>query len=600
MCGILAAFSVKKVIDIGKFTVARDTLTHRGPDGAGIEILANGRCALGHRRLSIVDLSEAGHQPMKLGHLWVIFNGEIYNYQELKSILEAKGCEFRTRCDTEVLLHGYQQWGAKLCERLEGMFAFAIWDNKKQAFYCGRDPLGQKPLYYAKHEDTIYIASEIKAIKALTGHVFRMRRDSFYEFLIYDYVPSPSTWYEGISELKPGHQMEVCVVDETFKFKTNRFWNFELDPDPAPVRKKEAIEALLSVISKSVDKHLLADVEVGALLSGGVDSNCICYEAARKLNNPLSTFYVGFGEKIGKERALARNSANSIASKHYDEVVQPRDIPKALERSLALFDQPFGDPSQLPTWEIAKVASQHLKVVLTGDGGDEIFGGYWSYGQYSKFPPFNFRSLTECLQSFRIRRIGLKRWQDLHENFTHFSLLEPIVREIVSKDYHLEDGYWHFREHNQGGPDIFRRSQWVDLKTYLPGSVLEKIDRCTMAHSLEARPPFLGKQLVETILSLPVSQTNPRGGYKSLLRTSYRRKISQNILDAPKTGFSGPDKFWEGFSGMSLVTDAIHHLYKLGLLAPDAESIATKNFRVAWRLALVSQCIRAGYFCDLN
>ena len=600
MCGILAAFSNDRVIDEAKFSFARDTLAHRGPDGAGTEILSGGLCALGHRRLSIIDLSEAGRQPMQLGHLWVVYNGEIYNYPALKSELEDKGFDFRTNCDTEVLLHGYQAWGKGLCDRLEGMFAFAIWDDREQSFFCGRDSFGQKPLYHAEHEGIFYIASEIKAIKALAGHSFPMRRESFYEFLVYDYVPSPSTWFEGIYELPPGHRMEVGVLDGRFDLNVTRYWNFELDPDPPPVSKHTAIETLLAGISESVDAHLLADVEVGAFLSGGVDSNCVCYEAARKLDRPLRTFCVGFDEKEGDERIFASQSAKSIRADHYEELVQPANIEGALGRSLTLFDQPFGDPSQLPTWSIAKVAASHVKVVLTGDGGDEVFGGYWSYGQYSKFPPFDFRSLSGFLQSIRLRRMGLKCWQDLHENITHFSILEPKVRRILSQDHRMEDGYWHFREHNSLGPDVFRRSQWVDIKTYLPGSVLEKVDRCTMAHSLEARPPFLGRKLVETILSLPVEQTNPRGEYKSLLRTAYRGRIRNGILDATKTGFAGPDQLWSDLPNQGIFKDSIQHLFELGFLSPEAGKIAGDDFRVAWRLALVSQCIRAGYFCGLN
>ena len=600
MCGILAALSTDQIWDKDQFKKARDTLYHRGPDDAGAEFLKDGFVALGHRRLSILDLSSSGRQPMQVDQLWIVFNGEIYNYKELRLILESKGFCFKSDCDTEVLLHGYKYWGKNLCDKLSGMFSFVIWNNQDSSLFCARDPIGQKPLYYANFNNSLILASEIKAIKALTGHNFRMRRESFHEFLVYDYIPGSSTWFEGIFELPPGHQMLVQSDNRNIISHKQRYWNFQPDPQPLKVSKAHASSVLAESISDSVSNHLQSDVEVGSLLSGGLDSNCVTFEASRILGSGLKTFCVGFNADTESETKEAANSSRILNCDHHEEIITNSNIEDALKRSLRLFDQPFGDPSQLPTWSIAKVASQKVKVVLTGDGGDEVFGGYWSYGQYSSFPPFDFSSIQRFLNSVRIRRLGLKTWQNLHENFTHFSTLNPEVLKILNPEYHIEDGYWYFRRYNITNLDIFRRSQWVDIKSYLPGSILEKVDRCTMAHSLEARPPLLERRLLERIFSLPVEITNPKGEYKSLLRKSYRKKIRSSILKAPKKGFAGPDKFWTDICKHEIAKEALETLIKLGFIAPNAEKLVKNNFRIIWRLMLVYLSITEGYFSGIR
>jgi len=601
MCGILFSVSIKDSLNRNNFNRALDTLSHRGPDCTNVHFFDNDLCALGHKRLTIQDLSSKGNQPMNSENLWVIFNGEIYNYPKIKNELIKKGYMFRTECDTEVLLHGYKEWGSKLCDYIDGMFSFVIWDDQNKKIFGARDPFGQKPLYFKLSNNELVISSEIKSIKSLNGHKFLMRKSSLFEFLFYDYVPSPNTWYQGINQLEPGHFFRAEIKPNGINFESTKYWSFELDPSPPPISSKNAITMLMETLSYSVKEHMLSDVEVGAFLSGGIDSNCIVYEANKLIDKPLKTFCSGYESVMRDEREIALNAAKFYRTDHFEKVVDENDIMLALKRSVSMFDQPFGDPSQIPTWSIANYASKYVKVSLSGDGGDEVMGGYWNYGDFSKFPDIDFSNLESFFHSLKIRRIGLKKWQNLRENFTHYLFPVNEISNWVNEDFIISNPYWYFEKNVPSKKiDIFRRSQWVDLKTYLPGSILEKVDRCSMANSLETRSPFLSKFFVEKMLNLPVEITNPSGKYKYLFRKAYRKNLPDSVINGSKKGFSNPETMWGKFINSKQIWSSIDLLRQIGLITPMCVQHSRTSFKLTWRLCLIYECIKAGYFADYS
>lgn len=544
MCGILLALSRNNAIDRTRFNIARDSLTHRGPDAFGSVFLEESRVAIGHRRLSILDLSRAANQPMNLGPLWVTYNGEIYNFLDLRKQLEKKGCVFRTQTDTEVLLHGYRVWGEALCEHLTGMFAFAIWDDEKKVTYLARDHIGQKPLYYILTSNTFEAASEIKALKILSESSLKSRRESIIDLLVYDYIPEPYTWYAGIECLLPGHYMTINFKNDGLEKKQFQYWNFIPDPDPMPISEHRALEILEEAIQKTVKAHMLSDVEVGAFLSGGIDSaGIVSLALPHTQNHQIKTFSIGFGSEDGDELPLARKTAEYLNTDHYEKVVDEKMFDAGIQNVLEVFDQPFADTSLVPTEQVASLASQHVKVVLTGDGGDEIFGGYRFYFKYLSFPEFQSGSIDNFIISLGIRLRGLKKWQST-VNFGHTQLSNLIIKEIFAPEYLKTikgyDPFWYFKKYWRPEIDPVRRGQWLDIKTYLPSDILVKVDRTAMQHSLEPRPPFLSHHLAETMLNMPTSIRNFAGGNKYLLRQCLSSRVPHSIAFGEKRGFAFP------------------------------------------------------------
>lgn len=551
MCGILLAYGGKS-IDRGRFDAARDTLIHRGPDAQNSVFLENDTLGLGHTRLSIIDLSSRSDQPMRDGSLRVIFNGEIYNYPELKTHLTSVGAKFRTTSDTEVLLHGYRHWGDNLCQHLEGMFAFAIWDDEAKSLYLGRDHFGQKPLYYTMLDGQFIAASEIKAIKKFAVRSFRLRKESLIDAMVQDFVAEPKTWYDDIFAVPPGHQMTVKLSSSGgIQCLLSNFWPFTPDPDPPPVSQQQALDAVGEAIENSVAAHMLADVEVGAFLSGGVDSNCIATFASEQLASPIRTFTIGFGGE--DELPLARESARLIGASHHEAVVSEHDYRNFMVSSLRLFDSPFGDTSIVPMTRVSKLASDSVKVVLTGDGGDEIFGGY-NYGQYLS-PALSsggsrasgLRGLRSNLQNVFQRAawtvLGDSYYSDVaKKRLNNARQVSRRRRSILSPelpaDYDPSEVY---RSYHQAGLSTFRNAQWTAIKTTLPSRMLAKVDRCSMAHSLESRSPFLSPRLAELVLNYPREITNPIDNwFKGLLRENLKGKIPESVMSAPKRGFDVP------------------------------------------------------------
>jgi asparagine synthase (glutamine-hydrolysing) len=611
MCGFIVAMSVDSVIDRDQFDRARDILSHRGPDGFGSRFFVQDRVALGHRRLSIIDLSEAGSQPMQSGSLWIVFNGEIYNFPELRDELEKQGCQFTSHSDTEVLLHGYRTWGSRLCERLEGMFAFAIYDEATSGLFVARDHVGQKPLHYAVVDGCFIAASEIKAIHSLVGHQLPMRRESFLDYLVYDYVPEPNTWYRDVRCTLPGHFMEVRHAGGRIDIQESRYWSYVPPVDPPPISKADALELMNEQIQRSVKSHLLSDVEVGALLSGGVDSGSIVATASQLTEAPLRTFTIGFGSSDEDELPSARLVASRYRTQHQEEIVGESDFRSTVDGVLDIFDQPFADTSLVPTLAVSSVAAKSVKVVLTGDGGDEVFGGY-DLGKYiSPFlgplpwrtSRFDRGSANEFLKFCRDTLFYLCMPQARWNSRNHYPKYVRSARrefrlmpvELRRQLEHYEYR-WMYPPNTVDGLDAFRQAQWHRIKHILPGRMLAKMDRCSMQHSIEARAPFLSHVLIEAMLNLPTSIKNPPAKwFKGLLREWASDRLPLQVLNARKRGFAVP-KGWNALPQSAHDINALDRTVRHGLISPSAWPDLHRKSRVLWKVLQVDRAIARGLF----
>ncbi len=480
---------------------------------------------------------------MRLDELWVVFNGEIYNFRQLRCELEAKGCVFKSQCDTEALLHGYRIWGGDLCSHLEGMFAFGIWDDAREELFLGRDHFGQKPLYYAVTDDQFVAASEIVGVRRLLGRATGYRRAAFSELLRYGYIPEPNTFYQDITCLLPGHWMQIKREQNRIACSTGCYWTFEPEANPPSICGRKARAKLDEMLRDAVRSHMLADVEVGAFLSGGIDSSLVTSLAANVMDRPLKTFCIGMGRGELDESPRAARTAAFLGTDHYVESIADEAFLCPPSRVLDLFGQPFGDYSLVPSESVARLAASKVKTVVTGDGGDEVFGGYYHYGL-----PFHRERLCwdgprAFLWSVRERwRTRRRKWR--MENFGHTPFSAERVRSVLHpklqkelQDFDLDH---YFRKYDRQALDPFRRAQWVDIKTYLPSDILTKVDRCSMRQSLETRPPLLDHRLVEWVMNVPRTVTNPGGRSKALLRQVALSHIPAEVVEAPKRGFGLP------------------------------------------------------------
>ena len=593
MCGFLTWISSATSADGAVFDAARDRLAHRGPDAARTARLRDGRVMLGHRRLSILDLSEAGNQPMRRGELWVVYNGEIYNYPDLKRELEQQGCVFTSHCDTEVLLHGYRAWGADLPRRLVGMFAFCLWDDAAGELLAARDHAGQKPLYYAWDSERFLAASEVKAIVPLLGRPPTLRRESIVDFLVYDDIPDPFTWHREIQSLPPGHALKLSFDREHPAPRITAYWAFTPDPRPSPARFADARDALGSLLERSVRMHQLADVEVGAFLSGGLDSSAVVALEASQRREPVRTFTVGYTGETG-ELPLARLVAEHCGCRHTEAMLEKDGMDAAFSRSLELFDMPFGDPSQFPTYEVSRLAAQDLKVVLTGDGGDEVFGGYWDLKKYLGDPPRETWNPFTLYRHWRQRDQRRRAWQATY-NFGHSPASPGQIRTWLGPelaDLREYDGWWFYKQHWREELDPFRRAQWLDFKTYLP-TVLKKVDRCAMAHSLEARCPILHPELMQFAFNLPTEVKNPRGEFKYLYREWIRARglVPDALFRAPKQGFGVAHPAAGHIRQDPLMRGQLESAVRAGWFNDQALSDAPAYWSRVWRFALVAKSL---------
>jgi len=567
MCGIAGKlyFDPKRPVEREVLERMNAVQAHRGPDDAGI--YSEGPVGLAHRRLSIIDLSPAGHQPManEDGTIWIVFNGEIYNFQDLRPGLLARGHRFRSRTDTEVILHLYEEHGVGCLPFLRGMFAFAIWDGPRRQLFLARDRLGKKPLCYQWDEDAFRFASEAKAILQDPAVPVRPDPEGVSLYLTYGYVPSPLSAFQGLCKLPPAHYL-TCRDGAV---EVVRYWRLRRDRK-AHRPEAEWCEEILTRLEEAVRLRLISDVPLGAFLSGGIDSSAVVAMMSRVTQGVIKTFSIGFDQPEYDELAYARRVAERFGTDHHELVVRP-DAAAVLPKLTWHFDEPFGDSSAVPTYYVAQMTRQYVTVALNGDAGDENFGGYDRYvanllaASFDRWPGAGLfrrgirwglrllpRSGRRTSLLYRGRRF-LDGLTELPERryarwICHFygdrkeELLHSEFRAILGEDDTLEVLLAAYRESD--APDFTDATLAVDAALYLPDDLLVKVDIASMAHSLEARSPFLDHEFMEFAATIP-SDLKVRGREKKIiLKRALQGVLPDEILHRPKMGFGVPIDHW--------------------------------------------------------
>jgi asparagine synthase (glutamine-hydrolysing) len=559
MCGIAGALSMR-----GAPRAPRDlataveamahTMRHRGPDDAGAWASDDGLVALAHRRLSIVDLSPRGRNPMFRDgrRLAITFNGEIYNFRELRPELEARGHRFETATDTEVILAAYDAWGLNAIDRFAGMFAFALWDAPRRRLWIARDRLGKKPLYYAHHNGWLTFASELKGLLADPAFPREIDPTALQLYLRYGYVPAPLSIFRAARKLEPGHYL-VC---ENGRTTLTRYWD-PLDyvrRDAAPLDDRDAEEALEARLRTAVAQRQIADVPLGAFLSGGIDSSLVVALMQEAQTSPVKTFSIRFTDPAFNEADHAAAVARHLGTEHHEETCDERHLLEIAARIPDIFDEPFGDSSAIPTFLVSRTARRHVTVALSGDGGDELFFGYPRYQYHADASwalglPRPARRLAAAAASRmparRLRRIADVLSDDDDDAYGRFvgwlttSDIEALSRRAVVRAPLYDEML--ARLDAVPSPD---RPPLLDLVTYLPDDILAKVDRTSMAVSLEVRAPLLDHRVVELALGLPQRLKRRDGQTKWLLRRLLYRRVPPELVERPKMGFGVPLARW--------------------------------------------------------
>lgn len=565
MCGIagwIAASARAPAPDVT--TAMLGVMAHRGPDGEGMHHASTGReeyrVALGHRRLAIIDV-EGGQQPMhdEAVGLSVVFNGEIYNFRELREKLESYGYRFERDSDTEVLLRGYRHWSTRVVEHLRGMFAFAIWDARRERLMLARDRFGEKPLYLHQRDDgSVFFASEIKALLEVPGIEAEVDHEAVFDYLAYRYVPGPKSMFKGISKLMPGS----FAVWKRGQLGETRYWESPDGRELSPARPSgDRLSDFIDYLDEAVHMQMVSDVPFGAFLSGGLDSSTIV-ALMRRHNDEVKTFSVGFGDPGYSELAYAREVARHLDTSHHEIVVSERDLIDKLPDLVRYRDAPVAEPSDIPIYMLAREAARSVKMVLTGEGSDELFGGYPKHvaercvGAWQALPrllrsgliapfvrslPYGQHRLKTALANLEIedRRERYVRW------FGALSAAER--RRLIGR--HCQDGqdggcFDGIQFDTEDGTTALRRILYFDQMSWLPDNLLERTDRMTMAASIEARVPFLDHRLAEFTSTLPDNfRVRGRCG-KWILRQAARTLLPRSILERPKVGFRVPVNEW--------------------------------------------------------
>ena len=531
-----------------------DVMVHRGPDEDGVYI-GNG-VGLGMRRLSIIGL-DTGSQPIanEDRSVWVVFNGEIYNYARLRHDLEGRGHVFRTGSDTECLVHLYEDHGEALVDHLRGMFAFAIWDIRRRQLLLGRDRLGIKPLYYAEQNGELIFASEIKPLLQCRGVTRTMDWAALGHLLTFLATPSSVSIVSGINKLEPA-RTAMAAFGEPLQIK--RYWNVQFEPDEQS-SEAELVERLRALLDESVAVHRVADVPIGAFLSGGIDSSAVVATLARQQTDRVKTFSIGFEESRYDELPYARDVAARLGTDHYDLIVRP-DAVRIVEDLTWYLDEPFGDTSAIPTFLVSQLARQHVKVVLTGDGGDEVFAGYDRYLVEARERGFDavprpLRQLAGSLGAALPDGAKGKRFLQhvALDGASRYLDASMLFRAGELQRLLTADAYHEVARHNlcagafaclDNGNDWLSSAQYFDLNAYLPQDILTKVDRMTMAHSVEARPPLLDHRLVEFAATIPARLRLRDGTTKYLFKKALRGVLPDHIIDRRKQGFAVPLAKW--------------------------------------------------------
>jgi len=558
MCGIVGIYNLNKSsVDKNLLLSMIRKINHRGPDDSGIFLHKN--VGLGHARLSIIDLSSAGHQPMSDSEeiLHIVFNGEIYNFKEIRKSLEDLGYKFKSKTDTEVILYSYKEWGIDCVKKFNGMFAFAIFDQENDLFFIARDRMGEKPLYYYFNNNKFIFASEIKAILEDKDVKREIDNQGLVNYFTFGHSIAPDTLYKGIKKLSPGNY----IIFKNGKIEIEKYWDLLLIDNIEDKGEKYYCQKVKDILENSVRDRLVSDVPLGVFLSGGIDSSLMVAMMAKNKVSPLKTFSVGFnvGGKEFNELSDAKIVADYFKTDHHEIILEESDLINTLNKLVYYFDEPFGDAASFPVFYMSEFAKKYVSVVLTGEGADEIFGGYRRYlveknlSKVSPLSPILNNSFSKyCLESLpnlrRVKKLAsalaikndLERYTNwisffssdaLNDLFLNKNLPDPL--KVYKQDYSLYKG-------NEWLKTIMR----LDQKILLPDGYLEKVDKTTMAFGLESRAPFLDHKLVEFAESIPSNYKIKGQETKIILRQILKEFLPESICKKAKHGFAVPTNIW--------------------------------------------------------
>jgi len=569
MCGIYGYISSRGGIQPEILRRMGDTLRHRGPDDEGewIQHSEELAVALGHKRLSIIDLTSAAKQPIsdEDGKIWLTYNGEIYNFRELRSELAAKGHTFKSTSDGEIIVHLYEEMGAACLERLKGMFAFALWDETQQSLFLARDRIGKKPLHYAIYDGGIAFASEIKALLKHPQVVKEIDLSALNKYLTFEYVPAPATIFKSIKKLEPGHYLSY----QNGKSEIKKYWDIPLADYPIGFKTEdEYAEELRDILERAVRSRLVADVPVGVFLSGGIDSGVIAALAA-KADRKIECFSIGFDEPSFDESSHAKSIAKALGLNHRLKIFNTREMLDNLDELPNFLDEPLADASILPSYLLSKVASERLKVALSGDGGDELFAGYPTYQAhriitYYDLLPETLKNSVKALAAwlpvshgnistdFKIKQflrgagvspeIRFFMWMGSFTESEKKGLLSSDLRAALAQENTYEDVFAYIRE--SGLNKDLERILYLSMKLYLQDDILVKVDRAAMANGLEVRCPLLDQELVEFACRLPMQYKLHGLKTKYLLKKAAAGILPDAIIQRKKKGFGIPISKW--------------------------------------------------------
>jgi len=582
MCGFVGFIDLNKSTGTERLNDIVDSMTNRivwrGPDSKGIWSNAENGIAIGHRRLSVIDLSISGHQPMlsNCGRFVLAYNGEVYNFIEIRNILKKQGIRFKGNSDTEVVLEACVNWGVqKALKKFNGMFSFALWDIKSEKLTLARDRLGIKPLYWGKCGTTLFFGSQPSCFEQHPNWIGEIDRRSVASFLRHNYIPSPFSIYSKIQKLRPGYVLEIHNGEVR---KNEAYWDVDIfskkSECTAEISDNEALGRFGDLLSESIERQMVADVPLGAFLSGGIDSSLVVALMQQLSRNKIKTFSIGFKNENFDESGFAHKVAEHLKTEHHEFILEPKIAFECLDKMTQWYDEPFADSSQIPTYFVSKLAREEVTVVLSGDGGDELFAGYnrylwaskiWNKIRYIPLPARYFsgkviKSLTQEKWDslghiapfiFETNQLGNKAHKvadilsanSLDEVYLNLisQLKEPSLVALDGTEHFSQIQYFGRRVQNS---TLMTRLQYLDLKTYLPDDILTKVDRSTMATSLEARVPLLDHKLVEFAFSLPEHLRIKNGQSKWLMRQLLSNHLPQELINRPKMGFGIPLGDW--------------------------------------------------------
>lgn len=574
MCGITGFIDTSQKSSQEILQEMTDSMTHRGPDGSGFELinLNNAQIGFGHRRLSIIDLSESGKQPMLFDSLMITFNGEIYNYAEIRKTLEEKGHVFTSGSDTEVILHAYTEWGEKCLEHFIGMFAFVIVNNDNGDVFCARDRAGVKPFYYYYQSGLFLFASELKAFHKHPGFVKQIDLNAVGAYMQYGSVPTPHCIFSHCYKIRPGHYVKFNAKDiaESKPLKQEQYWNVydAYNAEKLMISYEEAMTQTEDLLQSAFNYRMVSDVPVGVFLSGGFDSTCVTSILQESSSTPLKTFTIGVPDIGLNEAPCAKDIAKHIGTEHTEYTCTEKEVLDLIPNLPFYFDEPFADSSAIPTTLVSKIAREQVTVALSADAGDEIFAGYNRYdymlrygNKLRRIPGFVGRSMSGMMNVIPSDKIPvLRNKYNFHNRYEKLKglLKDPSsehimlslsqqwtddqMRSMLREGYDPFDTYYQSKELKDSTPLAYMMA--IDYQTYLIDDILQKVDRSTMSQSLEGREPFLDHRIIEFAARLPDEYKYKDGIKKRILRDIVYKRVPQKLLDRPKMGFAIPIGKW--------------------------------------------------------